>query len=89
MYELKRAHFEKVYGPHLGAFIANRLARMVKQCNDGCMDNERIARSDEPDTVARYEEARKRGCCGSIDERFTYTRDGVTFEVLIGFNYGH
>jgi len=85
-----RAGLEREHGPALGAFIANRLARMIKRCADSsCMDRRRIAFSNDPASLAAYEEIRRGGCCGSTDERFTYTRDGVTFDVLIGFNYGH
>jgi hypothetical protein len=48
-------------------------------------DNLRLARLDRADTVLKYMEVRKGGCCGFYDT--VVFRDGVGF--LIGFNYGH
>lgn len=77
------------HGEPLGRFITNRLARMVRQTRDSCLDNRRIAVGDTPEVVAAYEAQRRRGCCGFADEVFTFTRDGVSTIVRIGFNYGH
>lgn len=89
--ELK-AQFAKIYGEHLGQFIAARLARMVKRCSDpSCADNLRIADTRYPESVEAYETAQKHGCCGSVDKSFDYTAPGgiESTTIKIGFNYGH
>ena len=87
-YRATLIYLQKRYGERRGKFIANRLARAIRKTGiDPCMDNFRFADAADPAEMARYEEQRRDGCCGSVDERVTYHPTGQTF--LFGFNYGH
>jgi len=50
------------------------------------MDNFRVARITDAEACIKYEERRKSGCCGSVDQ---VTEDGDGNLWLVGFNYGH
>ena len=58
---------------------------MWNQVDDPCQDNERLAWTNDAESMRAYEEARDRGCCGFFD---TYVIiDGR--RAVIGCNYGH
>lgn len=50
-----------------------------------CADNLRLARVDNPEECAEYDERRDDGCCGFYDQEIEHP-DG---NILVGFNYGH
>ena len=89
-YETMLDSFIKQYGEHKGKFITNRLAKMIRRCNDMCLDNFRIADKNDPIAVDAYEDAQSHGCCGFADDEFEYTAHGkAPTIIMLGFNYGH
>lgn len=48
-------------------------------------DNHRVARLDNQAELDAYDDAKRAGCCGSVDVEID-TPDG---KILYGFNYGH
>jgi hypothetical protein len=65
--------------------VSERLDVLRDEYAYECVDNLRVARADDAESVALYETQREHGCCGSHDE--VVTVDGA--EWWIGFNYGH
>ena len=49
-------------------------------------DNFRIARTDNEHEMETFEEAKRRGCCGSYEWEVV-DPDGIRW--VVGFNYGH
>jgi hypothetical protein len=66
--------------------VKNELLRRIDEANDGCIDNERIARVGDLEQEREYEDRKSNGCCGADDNEFIGA-DGHTY--MIGFNYGH
>lgn len=67
--------------------VKEKLEQLIKEVNDPCIDNIRIAKKSHPDEVDRYEDYQEEGCCGFVDVEFTAPEDSEIY--LIGFNYGH
>lgn len=67
-------------------FIEKEMEKLIKNINDGCEDNFRVARLDDEIFMGMYEAKEANGCCGSVDE-IIETPNGVKYK--IGFNYGH
>jgi hypothetical protein len=94
-YHDMKNHLMERYGNTLGLFLANRLASMITRVGKpACIDNLRIARVGYTSSMIEYEARRKRGCCGSCDQDFVFTRRiigkfGPKSTWKIGFNYGH
>lgn len=80
------------YGKKTGLFLTNRLAKMIRQTDDYCMDNFRVAEEGTPE-MKTYEQTKKNGCCGFNDEKFIFkekTLFGIKERVFwMGYNYGH
>jgi hypothetical protein len=82
------------YGEKIGLFLTNRLSKMIRQTDDCCMDNFRVAEEDTTETK-HYKEAVKNGCCGFNDQKFvfkTYDAKSSTIKervFWIGYNFGH
>ena len=56
-----------------------------RKVDDPCVDNFRFARADSPDEMKLYASKKKKGCCGSHDEKVVIA--GVVY--WVGCNYGH
>lgn len=85
-YNMMRLDLSATYGSKLGAFLANRFAKLIRQTGqDPCMDNFRIAEVGNAEQEAEYERLRSSGCCGSVDATFDFDDK----KYMIGFNYGH
>lgn len=50
------------FGRRQGLFLANRIAKAIRQIDDFCMSHFRVARADHPLEVARYVATRADGC---------------------------
>lgn len=58
---------------------------MHEKVNDGCIDNNRLAYTDDEDAVILYDKATDHGCCGFFDTLVIINgRDA-----MIGCNFGH
>jgi hypothetical protein len=55
-------NFQERFGPRMGLFLANRMARAIVRCGDLCLDNFRVARKNKLLEVLRYENAKSSGC---------------------------
>lgn len=64
---------------------AEALQWMRDSIDDPCIDNERLAYTDDPKSVETYNKLAGEGCCGYFDE--TVIIKGR--EALVGCNYGH
>ena len=63
--------------------VLNALEERMINCE--CVDNIRIARSGDSDSIQQYELQRAHGCCGYVDEEIHV--DGLLW--FYGFNHGH
>jgi hypothetical protein len=72
-----------LYGELIGALLNAEIRRMTEKLD--CVDNIRVARTDDKKQLRLYREQQKAGCCGRHDQ--TVTIDGRSY--LIGCNYGH
>jgi hypothetical protein len=69
-------------------FVCNKLAKMMLDIDDCCVDNYRLCRSDSKGFWSKeYRECSENGCCGEYDVSVynTYTKNYF----MIGCNYGH
>jgi hypothetical protein len=53
---------QKRFGKKQGLFLSNRIAKAIRQANDLCISNFRLARKGNSKEVARYKMARSNGC---------------------------
>jgi hypothetical protein len=67
------------------ATVEDAFEWMYEAVDDGCIDNERFAYSDDEDAVNRFIELTDQGCCGCFDSLVTI----LGREAHIGCNYGH
>jgi hypothetical protein len=67
------------------SWLRAQLVQLRREVDDPCIDNERVAREDLPQSVSLYERQKANGCCGRHD--VTVKRDGLTYRM--GLNYGH
>ena len=51
------------------------------------VDNQRLARQDQPDELIKYNDQKDRGCCGERDMSLGPSPAGYTYQY--GFNHGH
>lgn len=58
---------------------------MYEKINDPCVDNERFAYCDDPESLGTYDEQEHNGCCGFFDADITILGRAAR----IGCNYGH
>ena len=58
---------------------------MYEAVDDPCVDNYRFAYEDDAEAVAKFDEARDDGCCGSFN---CHVIVGGR-KAIIGCNYGH
>lgn len=65
-------------------WLSNQTQRACDSTKDNCIDNLRWSRHPMSE---RYQQAVKKGCCGSLDEAITNPKTGNVF--WIGLNYGH
>jgi hypothetical protein len=75
--------WHEVLPPRVVAWARERLR--TRNCEESCVDNERVALISSPSQMRRFRKQRDNGCCGS-DEW------GEVFEgerYLFGYNYGH
>lgn len=82
------------YGEKVGRFLTNRLCKMIRNTNDFCMDNFRVAEETNNLEMKNYKKDLKNGCCGFNDERFIFKEKnllGIETEryFRIGYNFGH
>ena len=92
-YDRNKRILSKKYGSKVGTFLVNRLAKMIRDTDDFCMDNLRVAEIGTPEEVS-YRKQRDAGCCGSFDMQYIFTDKLCGFipykrRFLIGYNYGH
>lgn len=78
-----RANLIDRLGDKLGAFVANRMSRMIRKRKAVNVSHVRVAKITDTHAMNAFYKAR--GCCGSAEEIYEF--DG--FSYLIGFNYGH
>ena len=64
----------------IGQFFEN------KKKNYDCMDNFRVARTNDKKALKQYDKRQQNGCCGYFDTEII-APDLKTYKV--GFNYGH
>jgi hypothetical protein len=83
------------YGEEVGRFLANRISKMIRQTNDFCMNNFRVAEEGTPE-MKRYKEAKENGCCGFNDQKFVFkvwNEEKLSYIkkriFWIGYNFGH
>ena len=87
-YDQQKRRLQLEWGDRLGAFICNRMARMIKRRAATCLSHERVSVGDSG--LDEYEEIRRSGCCGFADDEFEFIDDaGAFLTVRIGFCYGH
>lgn len=85
---------ERKAAEHHARFFANKHGNLPEQliqmliemiALNEYVDNVRVARINDPESVRRYDEAFERGCCGSIDREIII--NSVTYKY--GCNFGH
>jgi hypothetical protein len=93
-YDSALAGLKEEYGPVLGTFLCNRFAGMIKKRKASCITDFRVCLVGDKMQEKLYHQIKSTGCCGSVDQTFTFTRKvlGIPLrkqEYRIGFNYGH
>lgn len=68
-------------------WLRDELQRQIASADDPCVDNERVANTNVPSQIEKYEQQVTKGCCGFHDVTVLCPVDGNTYK--IGFNYGH
>jgi hypothetical protein len=53
---------QQKFGTKEGLFLANRVAKAIRQCGDGNLSHWRFARASRPIEIMRYEGIRMDGC---------------------------
>ncbi len=68
--------------------VEKALADLLREVNDHCIDNIRVADWSKRQERNRYNKQKASGCCGSVDR---VVHIGIFFprEFHIGLNYGH
>lgn len=82
---------QRRFGTKEGLFLANRVAKGIRQCGDFCMSHSRFARKSCLSEVSTYETIRAGGCCGEWDDECTFIdkETGKITVFMFGWNHGH
>ena len=75
------------YGKELAYWLTCILNQFIKDVDDPCCDNYRIAETTNKTEMISYEQAQIKGCCGYFDQEIIHPESKRKFK--IGFNYGH
>lgn len=67
--------------------IIIKLLEMIKEYNDGTLDNVRVKNNNDPFSSKLYNGIIYRGCCGSVDLEINDVPSGTSY--TIGCNFGH
>ena len=85
-FESLRTWLREKYGKEIGDFITVRFAKALGSAPES-IDNLRVADKANDYERGVYDEQKRHGCCGFVDEEITHYKSGRTF--LYGFNCGH